>query len=164
MSNNTVCTDKDGILIFRNEKNGRMIIMKKIYALILLVMLALMLTACGKSEFGLSENTSKQMMITAENASRDAFFMVGSLEVEDGEQVVISSSLKKGRVRVEIVKMPEEQSIDKLPDLNAEPIITADVSSTDEISDAVSAGTYLLKATCLEKATGTVQVAVKPAA
>ena len=44
--------------------------------IIALVLSMLVLTACGKSEFGLSENTEKKMTITAENADKDAFFMV----------------------------------------------------------------------------------------
>ena len=130
--------------------------------IIALVLSMLVLTACGKSEFGLSENTEKKMTITAENADKDSFFMVGSLEVADGEQIAITSNLTKGSVRVEIVGTPEEQSIDQIPDMNAEATLTADLKSTDSVSGTVEAGTYMLKATCLEKATGTVLVEVSP--
>ena len=130
--------------------------------IIALVLSMLVLTACGKSEFGLSENTEKKMTITAENADKDAFFMVGSLEVADGEQIAITSNLTKGSVRVEIIGTPEEQSIDQIPDMNAEATLTADLKSTDSVSGTVEAGTYMLKATCLEKATGTVLVEVSP--
>ena len=90
----------------------------KSIVLIMILALMLTLTACGKSEFGLSENDGKQcgksefglsendgkhMTITARNADRDAFFMVGSLDVADGEQIEIAANLTKGSVRVEIV-------------------------------------------------------------
>ena len=127
-----------------------------------LALLTLTLTACGKSEFGVTENTGKLMMITAENAAKDALFLVGSLDVADGEQIVITSSLTKGSVRVEIIAAPEAQSIDKLPDMNGEAIISADVTTTKEASGTVSAGNYMLRATCLEKATGTIQIKVEP--
>ena len=130
--------------------------------IIALVLSMLVLTACGKSEFGLSENTEKKMTITAENADKDAFFMVGSLEVADGEQIAITSNLTKGSVRVEIIGMPAEQSIDQIPDMNAEATLAADLKGTDSVSGTVEAGTYMLKATCLEKATGTVLVEVSP--
>ena len=130
--------------------------------IIALVLSMLVLTACGKSEFGLSENTEKKMTITAENADKDSFFMVGSLEVADGEQIAITSNLTKGSVRVEIVGTPEEQSIDQIPDMNAEATLAADLKGTDSVSGTVEAGTYMLKATCLEKATGTVLVEVTP--
>ena len=127
-----------------------------------LALLTLTFTACGKSEFGVTDNTGKMMTITAEKASRDAFFLVGSLDVADGEQVVITSNLTKGSVRIEIVTTTEEQSIDKLPDMNGEAMISADVTGTEEVSGAVPAGRYMLRATCLEKATGTIRVEVKP--
>ena len=128
-----------------------------------LVLLTLILTACGKSEFGLTENTGKLMMIKAENAAKDAFFLAGSLDVADGEQIVITSNLTKGSVRIEVEAAPEEQSIDKLPDMNGEAIISADVTNTKGASGTVPAGSYMLRATCLEKATGTIQIEVKPA-
>ena len=136
--------------------------MKCLCLVIGLTLLVLTLTACGKSEFGVTDNTGKMMMITAENASRDAFFLVGSLDVADEEQIVITSNLTKGSVRVEIVTTAEEQSIDKLPDMNGEAIISADVTGTEEVSGTVPAGRYMLRATCLEKATGTIKVEVKP--
>ena len=46
--------------------------MKRITAVIILLML---LTACGKSEFGVTENTRKHMTITAVNADKDDFFI-----------------------------------------------------------------------------------------
>jgi len=90
--------------------------------------------------------------------------MLGSLEVDEGEQIVITSELTKGSIRVEIIGTPAEQSIDEVPDMNGEPIITADLKNTDGTSSTVPAGSYMLKATCLEKATGTVLIEVVPAA
>jgi hypothetical protein len=132
--------------------------------IIAILILMLTLTACGKSEFGVTENTGKQITVTAQNADKDASFMVGSLDVAEGEQIVITSNLTKGSVRVEIVAASEKQSIDKLPDMNGEAIITADLESGESVSGTVAAGSYLLRATCLKKATGTVQIEVKPAA
>ena len=90
--------------------------MRRTAVLMALLLLALALTACGKSVFGMTENTEKRMTITAENADKDAFFMIGTLVVDNGEQIDITSNLSDGEVRVEIVAIPEEQSIDKLPD------------------------------------------------
>ena len=137
--------------------------MKKIKALAGFIALLLMLTACGKSEFSMAENTEKRMTISAENAAKDAFFMVGSLEAAEGDQISITSNLTKGSIRVEIIGAPAEQSIDQIPDMDGEPIITANLVSTDKQAGTVPAGSYLLKATCLEKATGTVLIEVLPA-
>ena len=137
--------------------------MKKAIAFLLAFVMLFTLAACGRSEFGSSENTGKLMTITAENAAKDAFFMTGSLEVAEGEQIVITSDLSKGSIRAEIVEVAEEQSIDKLPELDGEAVFTADLRGTEGASDTVPAGRYMVKATCLEKATGTVRIEVKPA-
>ncbi len=131
--------------------------------IIAILILMLTLTACGKSEFGVTENTGKQITVTAHDADKGASFMVGSLDVAEGEQIVITSKLTKGSVRVEIVAASEEQSIDKLPDMNGEAIITADLESGDSVSGTAATGSYYLRAACLEKATGTILIEVKPA-
>ena len=100
------------------------------------------------------------MTITAQNADKDAFFMVGSLDVADGEQIDISANLTKGSVRVEIVRSSDSQGIDGIPEMDGAAIISADLVRTDGASGTVPAGTYLLRAACLEKATGTIQIDV----
>ena len=134
---------------------------RRIY--IIIFVLALTLTACGKSEFGVTENTWKHMTITAQNADKDAFFMVGSLDVADGEQIEITASLTKGSVKVEIVRSPDSQGISEVPEMDGAAIISANLVRTDGASGTVPAGTYLLRATCLERATGTIQINVMPA-
>ena len=134
---------------------------RRIY--IIIFVLALTLTACGKSEFGVTENTRKHMTITAQNADKDAFFMVGSLDVADGEQIEITASLTKGSVKVEIVRSPDSQGISEIPEMDGAAIISANLVRTDGASGTVPAGTYLLRATCLERATGTIQIDVMPA-
>lgn len=126
-----------------------------------LMLLAMMLTSCGRSEFTVTTNTAKRMTITAEKADKGASFTVGTLEVTDGEAIVITANLTKGSVRVEIIRAPAEQSIDALPDLEGEVIILANLEGTDGASGTVPAGGYLMRATCLETATGTVQIEVK---
>ena len=140
--------------------------MKRIHAtalMILLILSALLLTACGRSEFGVTGNTEKRMTITAERADRDASITAGALETDDGEQITIAADLTRGSVRVEIIAVPGEENIDEHPDTDGEAIITADLDSTEAASGSVPAGSYLVKATCLETATGTVQIEVTPA-
>ena len=137
---------------------------RKIFAAILAGILSLlMLTACGKSQFGLTENTEKRMVITAERAAKDDFFLVGSLTVDEGEQITISSDLEKGSVRVEIFRWGEEQDADTLPETGGEATLTANLHAADGASGTLEPGNYSLKAVCLEKATGTVTVEVVPA-
>ena len=113
--------------------------MKKIHILSALAVLALLLTACTRPAFGLSENTAKHMTITAERAPKDAFFMTGSLEVADGEQFEITSNLTEGSIRVEIVGAAEEQSIDVLPATDGAAILTADLRNADAVAASVRA-------------------------
>ena len=135
-----------------------------ILALILaLVLCALTLTACAKSEFGVTTNTEKHMTIDAVNADKDDSFMVGTLEAAEGEQVTIAANLKSGSIRVELVAA-DTQDGDKLPETDGNAIITANLVSTDSSTGTVPAGSYMIRATCLEKATGTVEINLEPAA
>lgn len=139
--------------------------MKRNYTLAVIaivMMAALMITACGKSEFGVTENTGKLMTINAEKAAKDDFFMVGSLEVADGEQIEIKSGIEEGMVKVEIVAAPEEQSAEEIPDMDGDPIITANIDVHNSFAGTVPAGSYMVKATCMEKATGTITIEVTP--
>ena len=42
------------------------------------------------------------MLISAQNAGKDSYFMSGSLTVEEGEKITASADLSKGSIRVEI--------------------------------------------------------------
>ncbi len=130
-----------------------------ITALLLLTMICM--TACEKSEFGMTENTEKYMQMTAKNADKDAFFMVGSLEVGEGEAIEVDSNIESGSIDVEFILSSGEQSVEELPEMDVEPvfIVKAD-KSTDKASAGVEPGSYMVKATCTEKATGTIDINV----
>ncbi|MBR0280129.1 MAG: hypothetical protein IJQ81_00885 [Oscillibacter sp.] len=128
-----------------------------------LTLFLLTLTSCGQSVFDVTENTGKLMVITAEKARKNDYFMVSSLEVDDGEQIAITSNLTKGVIRVEIIGVSAEQSVDTLPEIDDEATITFDASGTGATSGA-GAGEYWMKATCLESATGSVRIEVTPIA
>lgn len=139
--------------------------MKKIISIAVVIVLALsmmMLTSC-KSEFGMTENSEKRMVVNAENAAKDSFFAVGSLEAEEGDEIEIKADLEKGEIQIELFGMPAEQSIDEVPEIDGEPTIMAKLNGTASQTQTVSAGSFMLKATCLEKATGTVTIQVNPA-
>ncbi len=140
--------------------------MKRITAnagILLLALAMTMLAACGKSEFGVTENSEKRIVITAENAAKDAFFMVGSLNADEGDMIVISSGIARGEIKVEIIPSSGEQSSEELPEMDEGALITAIIGSGDGVSGTVPAGTYYVRATVLEKATGTVTIEVLPA-
>jgi hypothetical protein len=134
------------------------------FALItVLAILMLTLSACGQSYFKVDENTDKSMLISAQKAGKDSYFMSGSLTVEEGEEITASADLSKGRIRVEIFLESGEQSKDKMPQLEEEPALSANLQGTDSMSGTVNPGTYMVQATCLEKATGSIVIEVGPA-
>jgi len=132
-------------------------------SILLLAVSAVMFTACEKSEFGLIEDTDKKIVIDAVNASEDSAVSGGPLEAEEGDQIIITSDMEKGSVSVEIFEAPAEQSKDELPEVEGEPTITSVCDGVSTQSGTVSAGSFILNATCTEKATGTITVEVIPA-
>lgn len=124
---------------------------------ILLVMLTM--TACGGSAFSIDCSDEKAAHVNAENAAKDEWVVTGSLSVEDGEEVVLKSNLEKGEIRIELYATSEEQSIDELPeDPSGEPAVVFAASGTDSMSATMAKGSYMIKATVTDKATGTVDI------
>ena len=136
----------------------------RLFAVILaLALSALLLAACGKSEFGVIQNDPDRIVISAENADKDAFFVTGTLEVAENQQIVAAADLEKGSIRVEIYAAPENvETVSELTDLG-DAILTGNLGVGESVSGTVDAGSYLVKAICLEKATGSVEVTVQPA-
>ena len=140
--------------------------MRKIVYTVLAAVLALgmiAMTSCGKSEFTFSENTEKMMTVKAVNASKDSMAEVGTLEVGENEQISISSNLDEGTVLIEILGAPESESAEDAPELDSDPVLTGNMTGTDVISGTMAPGGYMVRATVIEKATGTVDIEVLPA-
>lgn len=158
------CLEQDTHLPGSFHEEGRMRLMKKrIIIPITLILLATMfvLTSCGKSEFGCTENQEKKMVISAKEADIDSFFLTGTLSVADGEKLVISSDLEKGSVSLGFVSPSGMDDIETIPDVDVDPVMTAEVSGTQTQEYEIRPGDYLLKANVIEKATGTIQIDVK---
>lgn len=136
--------------------------MKKRIAVILsLALSVLLLAACGKSEFGVIQNDPDRIVISAENAEKDAFFVTGTLEAAEGQQIVAAADLEKGSIRVEIYAAPEgEESVNELTDLG-DALLTGDLKADERFEGGMAAGSYLVKAICLERATGSVEITVE---
>jgi len=128
----------------------------------ILLISSLSLASCSKSSFGTSENTEKAITIEAKKADKDDFISTGTLVVGEGEQITVTSGLEKGTVDIELIAVPSDQSIDELPDIDSDPVLTASVSKGDTVSGNVDPGDYMVKATVKKKATGTVDITVDP--
>jgi len=138
---------------------------KRIITIIVAAVLAvsmLAMTSCSKREFSGSAESEKNMTINAVKAGAGDYFITGSLAVEDGEEVVIDSKLETGAVTVEFISSDGNDNIDELPETDAEAAYTAFMEGTDSQSVSFGTGSFMVKPTVTEKATGTITITVQP--
>lgn len=125
---------------------------------IFLILVMMTMSACGGA-FSIDCADEKAVHVNAKNANTDDWAVTGSLVVEDGEEVVFTSNLTKGEIKIELYGTPEEQSIDELPEgPDGEPDAMFLASGTDSMSVTVTGGSYMIKATVTDKATGTIDI------
>ena len=105
--------------------------------------------------------SEKSMTVEAKNATDDNFSSVGTLVVEEGQQLVITPALDKGEIKFGFVAVPEEQSIDELPDMDAKPDYEVTVSGEEVQTVEAAPGSYQIMVTPVQTATGTVPIDVK---
>jgi hypothetical protein len=79
--------------------------MKKAVVLLVVLMMvaAFALTGCGSGEFECDASDAKNVVITADKAAKDSFFLSGSLEVDEGEMIVVEPSLEKGTATIGLI-------------------------------------------------------------
>ena len=140
--------------------------MKRVLSIIAAAVLAvsmLAMVSCGGTEFSGIVDSDKDMTINAVNAGAGEYFVTGTLVVDEGEQVAIDTNLEKGELTVEFIGSPEEESIDELPELDGDATYTAYLSGTNSQAVSFGTGSYMVKVTATERATGTVEISVQPA-
>lgn len=140
--------------------------MKKRFVLLIAVLAMTMLAAgaCGGPTLTMNGESEKSMTVEAKKAASGDFAMVGTLEVDDGEQVTLTADLEKGEICIELYGTPAEQSAEEVPDMEeGEPVMVFYASGTDSMSGTLEKGSYMVKATVNKKATGTVQIDVTDA-
>lgn len=140
--------------------------MKKIISVLVVAILAvsmLAMTSCGKSEFNGNVESEKNMTINAVKAEKGAYFVTGTLEVEEGEQIAIDTDLESGAITVEFIGSSDDQSAEEVPALDGEATYTAYLEGTSSEAVSFGAGSFMIKPTVTEKATGTITITVKPA-
>ena len=134
-----------------------------IVALVMMMVSMIAMTSCGKSEFGGESVDDKHMTINAVKADTGDFFVTGSLEVEEGEQIAIDTKLESGEITVEFISAEGMDNPDEVPDLEGEATYTAYLSGTNQQAVSFGAGSFMIKPTVTEKATGTIDITVEPA-
>jgi len=131
-----------------------------VFAVIVLTVSMLAMVSCGTSEFSGEVANEQGLTITAKNAAAGDYFMTGSLVFEEGEQLSIEASLESGDLTIEFISADGADDAEELPDTEAEALYTAFVSGDDAQTVSMESGTYMVKVTATEKATGTVSINV----
>lgn len=126
----------------------------------------LLVMACGrteKSEFTAFRAGEKILLVSAENAEKGVSLTTDPIRIEKGELVDISADLEGGEIRIEMIRVPEGLDTGNTADPEeGGTVMKADLHKTDRASGTVEEGTYFVKATCLEKATGQIQIGAGP--
>ena len=127
-----------------------------------MILAMITLTACGGT-FSIDCSNEKNVHVEAKNASKDGMAMSGYLAVEEGETITFTANMEQGEIVIELYEMPEDQSMDELPEEpTGDPAAMFAASGTDSMSVTTVTGNYQIKATVTEKATGTVDIAAAP--
>ena len=137
--------------------------MKKLMSVVAVIVLAasmLTLVSCGKSELTGEVIDEKSMTVTASKADTGDYFVTGSLEFEEGEQLSIEPNLESGEMTIEFINGEGMDNPDELPDVSGDAQYTAFISGTNSQTVSMPSGTYMVKVTVTDKATGTVAINV----
>ena len=137
--------------------------MKKLFSISAVIVLAatmLAMVSCGKSELTGETIDDKSMTITASRADTGDFFATGSLVFEEGEQLSIEPNLESGEMTIEFISAEGMDNPDELPELDGEAQYTAFISGTNAQKVSMPSGSYMIKVTVTDKATGSVAINV----
>ena len=138
--------------------------MKRVFTAItvaVLVLSMLIMVSCG-SEFSGEVNNEKSMSIKANKAAPGNYFVTGSLVVEEDEEIETASDLESGSIELQFISTEGMDNIDEVPDLeSAGPVCATIVSGSDTEHFSFGAGTYMVKAIVIGKATGSIEVTIK---
>ncbi len=88
--------------------------------------------------------------------------MTGTLEVDEGEQIIITSEMTKGSIKLDFINTEGNDDIEKLPEIGNEAQLTVEASGSQINTCGIEEGDYMLKAEVTEKATGTVTISIQP--
>ena len=142
----------------RNITNSKMKRLVPFLAAVLLAVCVPLLSACGKSEIGTTDITDKSVTIEAVSAAKGSALLTGPVTVEEGEALLIDSELEKGGLKIAFLPAEEYSDKEKLPDMNSEPLLEAEVSGSGQQQLTIGTGSYMVRVSVTKKATGRVDV------
>ena len=141
----------------------------KLFTAVAAAVMALTLAACSSSSesYSLSFNilNNKEGEVVIENADKDSAVSSGALEVGEGEEILITSELEKGKVLIQIQKSAEADTEDTN---NLEPptFDHADYEIEVEASDIAHCvpvpGEYDVNVVMQDKTSGKISMQVQP--
>ena len=120
--------------------------------------MAFIMTSCSKPELAGNIKDDKNMLIKANKSAAGDNIMSGAIEIAEGESIKIVPDLKEGSIKLEFIKTEGEDNIEEVPDNDGEATLTANLTGTEVQEYGNMPGAYMVKATVLEKATGTIEV------
>lgn len=138
--------------------------MKKSIAFVFaaLLVMAMFMTSCGKSEFACTGIEEKTMTVHAVNAGTDMEFTTGQLVVTDDEGFTFESALESGAVQFDFIPASTaDEDADPEEIIGGESVLTMIIGVDDTSTAEIAPGTYMVKASVAEKATGDVTITVK---
>lgn len=139
--------------------------MKKFISIIAIAVLAvsmLTMVSCGKSEFSGSVDDEKHMTVNAVKADKGDFYVTGTLVVDEGEEIAIEPDLESGSIDLEFISSEGLDNGEELPEVDTDnAAYSAHLTGADAQTIGFGAGSFLVKATVTEKATGTINITVQ---
>ena len=140
---------------------------KQILIIMLAFVLMMILIGCKKSNFGVVSNDNNTMVITAVNAAKKSFGGSGFITVEDGQKIVIDSSLNdKGEISLKFSAGPatdigvsQTELFDAVSGANA--VLEVSVKGSGLTEYEIEPGDYGLYAEVISKSNGTINISVK---
>ena len=135
--------------------------MKKRIIITVIMIISLLLTGCGKTDFDLTrigDNTTIKVNNTTEGKSTDTdYFSVGR-----NEHVAIECSLDKGSLTMEFIEVTVFINLDGGPDdvIENKSVKTITVTGTDTTTVDLDRGDYIIRITAVGNTNGTVKVNV----
>ena len=141
----------------------------KLLTAVAAAVMALTLAACSSSSesYSLSFNilNNKEGEVVIENADKDSAVSSGALEVGEGEEILITSELEKGKVLIQIQKSAEADTEDT-NDLEPPTFDHADYEIEVEASDIAHCvpvpGEYDVNVVMQDKTSGKISMLVQP--
>ena len=141
---------------------------KRIGALVVVTLIALMLVGCkardSKPSLEIMPNDDNTISITADKAGISGGGGAG-ITVSEGQKLVIDSTLSKGAIQIRFFRdeapANPDASVDEILHTNDDPALDVTVSAAGTTEHTVDLGDYTIMVNVLKTTTGIIIISVK---